>query len=106
VTITLVPDSDSGPFPKNTPNQTLKGIDGRARVALSDGDGNNLSSTGGVLDVATTGLVPEKHDYIELSYTSGQLTGVVYKVGGSGGTVVATLTLGYTSGSLTSVTRT
>ena len=51
-------------------------------------------------------LVPEEYDYMDLSYTSGKVTGVVYKQGGSGGTTVATLTLGYTAGRLSSVART
>ena len=51
-------------------------------------------------------LVPEEYDYIDLSYTSGKLTQVVYKQGGSGGTTVATLALGYTAGKLSSITRT
>jgi hypothetical protein len=42
-----------------------------------------------------TGLEIPEHDYIDLSYTGSNLTGVVYKTGGSGGTTVATLTLAY-----------
>jgi len=53
-----------------------------------------------------SGLVPEEYDYIALSYTGDDLTGVVYKTGGSGGTTVATLTLAYTANILDSVTRT
>jgi hypothetical protein len=46
------------------------------------------------------------HDYRGLAYTSGNLTSVTYKTGGSSGTTVATLTLGYDgSGNLTSVTK-
>jgi hypothetical protein len=46
------------------------------------------------------------YDYISCSYTGSNLTGVVYKSGGSSGTTVATLTLGYDgSGNLTSVTK-
>ena len=46
------------------------------------------------------------YDYISCSYTGSNLTGVVYKSGGSGGTTVATLTLGYDgSNNLTSVTK-
>jgi hypothetical protein len=46
------------------------------------------------------------YDYLSLGYDgSGNLTSVVYKTGGSGGTTVGTLTLGYTSGNLTSVTK-
>lgn len=51
-------------------------------------------------------LVPDKYDYISLSYTGSNLTGVVFKTGGSGGTTVATLTLAYSGSSLTSVTKT
>ena len=42
-----------------------------------------------------TGLSIPEHDYTSLSYTGTNLTGVVYKTGGSGGTTVATLTLAY-----------
>ena len=53
-----------------------------------------------------TGLDIPEHDYIDLSYTGSNLTGVVYKTGGSGGTTVATLTLAYDgSGNLASVTK-
>lgn len=46
------------------------------------------------------------YDYISCSYTGNNLTGVVYKSGGSSGTTVATLTLGYDgSNNLTSVTK-
>jgi hypothetical protein len=53
-----------------------------------------------------TGLEIPAHDHIDLSYTGSNLTGVVYKDGGSGGTTVATLTLAYDgSNNLISVTR-
>lgn len=56
--------------------------------------------------VAFGPLAPAEYDYIALSYTGSNLTGVVYKTGGSGGTTVATLTLGYDgSNNLTSVTK-
>lgn len=51
-------------------------------------------------------LVPEQYDHIDLSYTGDDITGAVFKSGGAGGTVVATLTLGYSGGKLTTVTRT
>ena len=54
---------------------------------------------------ALPGLDIPAHDYIALSYTGSDLTGVVYKTGGSGGTTVATLTLAYTNGVLTLVTK-
>ena len=41
------------------------------------------------------GLSIPEHDYSSLSYTGTNLTGVIYKTGGSGGTTVATLTLVY-----------
>jgi len=52
------------------------------------------------------GLVTEKYDYIGLAYTGVDLTTVLYKLGGSGGSTVATLTLAYTSNILDSITRT
>jgi hypothetical protein len=52
------------------------------------------------------GLSIPAYDYISLSYTSGNLTGAIFKLGGSGGTTVATLTLAYSSGNLAEVTRT
>ena len=52
------------------------------------------------------GLSIPKHDYVSLSYTGSNLTGVVYKTGGAGGTTVATLTLAYNgNNNLTSVTK-
>jgi hypothetical protein len=51
------------------------------------------------------GLEIPAHDYIALTYTGENLTGVVYKDGGSGGTTVATLTLVYAGSQLTSVTK-
>jgi hypothetical protein len=52
-----------------------------------------------------TGLEIPDHDYIALSYTGENLTGVVYKQGGASGTTVATLTLAYAGTQLTSVTK-
>lgn len=51
------------------------------------------------------GMAIPAHDYISLSYTSGNLTGVVYKSGGASGTTVATLTLAYSGSNLISVTK-
>ena len=46
------------------------------------------------------------YDYLSMSYTGSNLTGVTYYLGGSGGTVVATLSLTYDgSNNLTSVTK-
>ena len=51
------------------------------------------------------GLSIPANDFIALSYTGANLTGVVYKTGGSGGTTVATLTLAYSGSNLISVTK-
>ncbi len=56
--------------------------------------------------IVLTGLVPYDYDYIALSYDGDNLVGVVYKTDGSGGTTVATLTLAYSGGILTSITKT
>jgi len=67
-------------------------------VKVSTVDGDPLAVVNGL-------SVPE-HDYIALTYTGSNLTGVVYKTGGSGGTTVATLVLTYDgSNNLTSVTK-
>jgi hypothetical protein len=50
-------------------------------------------------------LVPTSYDYISLGYTGSNLTTVVYKIGGSSGTTVATLTLAYSGSNLISVTK-
>jgi hypothetical protein len=56
--------------------------------------------------VTTAGLAIPEHDYIALSYSTGNLTGLVYKTGGASGSTVATLTLTYDgSGNLLTVTR-
>ncbi len=61
-------------------------------------------SSSGALNIAGN-LVSEEYDYISLGYTGSNLTSVIYKIGGSGGTTVATLTLAYSGSSLTSVTK-
>lgn len=58
------------------------------------------------LPVKVPGFVIPNYDYISLSYTGTNLTSVVYKTGGSGGTTVATLTLAYTGSRLDTVTKT
>ena len=58
--------------------------------------------SGNVYQEVVSGLVNQPHDEVILSYTGTDLTGVVYKLAG---VTVATLTLAYTGGNLTSVTR-
>jgi hypothetical protein len=66
-----------------------------------------LASDGpGVADLASiAGLSIPAHDYIALSYTGTNLTGVQYRTGGASGTIVGTLTLAYSGSNLVSVTR-
>ena len=52
-----------------------------------------------------TGMSIPAYDYTSLGYTGDNLTSLVFKTGGSGGTTVATLTLGYTGAVLNSITK-
>lgn len=62
-------------------------------------------SVTGAVDTLNGLSVPE-YDYISLSYAGSNLTQVVYKLGGSGGTTVATLDLTYDgSNNLLTVTK-
>lgn len=68
-------------------------------------DVDNPIPVSGVVNTLTGLEIPE-HDYIGLSYTGDNMTGVVYKTGGASGTTVATLTIAYDgSNRPTSVTR-
>jgi hypothetical protein len=88
--------SPASPLPVNIGTATLSvTADG---VEIKNDSGNPIPTV--------TGLEVPAHDYITLSYTGSNLTGVVYKDGGSGGTTVATLTLVYDgSNNLISVTK-
>ena len=69
-------------------------------------DGVEIKNDSGNPIPTVEGLSIPEHDYIALSYTGSNLTGVEYKDGGAGGTTVATLTLAYDgSDNLTSVTK-
>jgi hypothetical protein len=59
-----------------------------------------------IFDYISNSLVPAAYDYIALTYTGSNLTGVVFKTGGAGGTTVSTLTLAYTGSQLDSITKT
>lgn len=77
-----------------------------ASLPLPTGAATSANQTTANTSLASiAGLTIPAHDYISLSYTGSNLTGVVYKTGGSGGTTVATLTLAYTGSQLTSVTK-
>lgn len=55
--------------------------------------------------LAQRGLAIPEHDDISLTYTNGQVSGVVYRAGGELGQVVATLTLTYSNGLLTHIAK-
>lgn len=70
-------------------------------VPMSDGQGMYAPAV-----ISFQPLSPAEYDYISLSYTGSNLTGVVYKLGGASGTTVATLALTYDgSNNLLTVTR-
>jgi hypothetical protein len=68
-------------------------------------DGVEIKNDSGNPIPTVEGLSIPEHDYIALSYTGSNLTGVEYKDGGAGGTTVATLTLAYDGSQLMSVTK-
>jgi len=99
----------------NTVTVDATDLDIRDLVHTADsvnvGDGTNLISVDTTnalktFDAVANSLIPSVYDYISLSYTGSNLTGVVYKTGGSGGSTVSTLILAYDgSDNLTSVTK-
>jgi len=87
------------------PSQPLPVDIGNATLSVT-ADGVEIKNDSGNPIPTLTGLEIPAHDYIDLSYTGANLTSVVYKDGGSGGTTVATLTLAYDGNdNLTSVTK-
>jgi hypothetical protein len=86
----------------------IGGGGGDARIdvgAISLGDVEIKNDSGNPIPTVEGLSIPE-HDYIDLTYTGTNLTGVVYKEGGASGTTVATLTLAYDGNdNLTSVTK-
>lgn len=95
-------NADSDPIPVDIQGATLTlTADG---VEIKNDEGNPVPVNGTVNTL--TGLSVPSHDFIGMSYTGANLTQVVYKTGGSGGSTVATLTLAYDgSNNLISVTR-
>lgn len=52
------------------------------------------------------GLEIPAHDYISMTYTGANMTGVVYRQGGASGTIVTTLALTYdANGNVLTVTK-
>jgi hypothetical protein len=81
-------------------------FDSTKRNLLLVGNGDS-PETHSIAVASLNSLVPKSYDYISLSYTGSNLTGVVFKIGGSGGTTVATLVLAYDgSNNLQTVTKT
>lgn len=62
------------------------------------------SSVSGSLPIIGSLGIPA-HDYVGISYTGDRVDAYTYKSGGSGGTTVATVTLGYTGDNVTSITK-
>jgi len=59
-----------------------------------------------VNDQIANSLVPSSYDYISLSYTAGNLDTVIFKLGGTSGTAISTLSLSYDgSDNLTDVVK-
>jgi len=85
----------------------------KVKVGIRDLSGTDINpATSDKQDTINTALskligfeIPA-YDYISLSYTEDNLTGVVYKTGGSEGVTVASLTLAYTDSVLNSITKT
>lgn len=83
-----------------------------AETGAGGGGGGTSDATAANQVLQTTqlqsiaGLQVPAHNYVGLGYTGSDLTTVTYRTGGAGGTVVGTVTLAYTAGVLTSVTRT
>lgn len=74
-------------------------------VEVTNNSGNPIPVSGTISSKLAGWDIPV-HDYRSFGYTSGNLTSIVYKTGGSGGTTVATLTLAYDgSGNLVSMTK-
>lgn len=100
---------------------SLTGGDEMHETLLSDGSKAPrvvaMDDAGNLVDLATAGGQsamlarldalrapdPSTYDYIDLAYTGDRLDSATFKSGGAGGTVVATVALGYTGQNLTSV---
>jgi hypothetical protein len=81
---------------------------GATELTLQSIDNKIPELSDGTVPVSViAGLDIPTHDYISLSYTDQNLTGVIYKQGGSGGLTVASLALTYdVDNNLTSVSKT
>lgn len=82
---------------------TRVGLTSAAEAAINPATKENQDTMITLLQSLIGFDIPE-FDYVSLGYTGENVTTVVYKVGGAGGTTVRTLTLAYSGSNLTSVT--
>lgn len=93
--------SSSAPFPVDIVRGTVTLNAGDIEIGaveIKDHDSDTrveVNSNNRLTTLNMGQLVPKEYDYISLSYTNDEITEVVYKTGGAGGTTVATLTLTY-----------
>jgi len=86
---------------------TLNGVDFATEGTL----GSVAAATANMAQKLAASLVPEPFDYQSISYVlagngAGEISTVVYKIGGAGGTTVATVTLTYDANNrVSTVTR-
>jgi len=66
---------------------------------------DDVITSGSIKMLGQNTLVTSAFDYIKLNYTGADITSIVFKTGGAGGTTVATLTLDYSGGNLDSITK-
>lgn len=76
---------------------------GNLKVSIEEVEGS-LPVSGTINTL--TGLDIPAHDHVSFEYTDNNLTSLVYRTGGSGGTIVATLTLTYVGSRLSSIAKT
>lgn len=66
----------------------------------------NVDASGNLsVNAALGGMITESYDYVGFGYTGSDITTIEFKSGGASGTLEATLTLGYTSGNIVSITK-
>jgi hypothetical protein len=105
-----------------TGNKVPVAVDESGQLKIVGGGGGggstDMSVTNGILTTtaADTALIKENtakvagysiptFDYKAFTYSGSNIATIAFKSGGSSGTTVATLTFGYTSGNLTSITK-
>jgi hypothetical protein len=91
-------DENGGPIPVSIASGvTLNGVSIGAEIEISNNAGNPVP--------VVQGFNIPAYDAVNLSYTGSNLTGVVYKSGGTGGSTVATLALTYSGSTLVSIAK-